>query len=244
MSQTVTAEDLERYTFSHRREIVFYLRQLINDGERVVVSFDGGNEAILTVLLDVDGENNRLVFDWGGSEAANRKLLQSDRNLFTCSPHGIGNHFRTGAVGETVFQQRRAFVTRLPREYTRLQRREFFRLTLPFTRRPLCRILRPDADIHELSVLDISIGGLALEVLEKAPEWAIGELLPKARIDLKAIGMPEIDLEVRDVVAVQHGKKSVWRVGCRFINPGHALEHQLQRFITDVQREERFRLGG
>ena len=35
--QTISAEELEKFTTQHRREILFYIHQLINDGERVSV---------------------------------------------------------------------------------------------------------------------------------------------------------------------------------------------------------------
>lgn len=163
-AQAITADELEKFTTNNRREILFYLHQLINDGERVSVVFDGGNETVLTLLLNVEEAENSLIFDWGGSETANRKLLQSDRNFFVCAPHGVKNQFSTGSVREITYQQRRAFATRLPEQYTRLQRREFFRLVLPMTRRPPCVIRQADKPVLNLSVVDISIGGIAAEL--------------------------------------------------------------------------------
>jgi len=243
-THSITSEELEHFTTNNRREIVFYLNQLINDGERVSVVFDGGNETVLTVLLRVDEEKNQLLFDWGGSELSNARLLRSDRNLFVCAPHGVKNQFSTGAVSETVFKGRRAFATRLPDSYTRLQRREFFRLILPMTRRPLCRIPRNAGEMIELSVINISIGGIAAEMPGGKPPFEIGEILQGASIELKGIGTMTVDLVVRNHSEVQRGGKTHGRIGCNFVNLGNAKEHLLQRFITDVQREERARLGG
>lgn len=242
--QTITAEELDKFTTRNRREILFYLNQLINDGERVSVVFDGGREALLTVLLDADDASDRLVFDWGGSESTNRKLLQSERNIFVCAPHGVKNQFVTSQVYETSHKQRPAFATRIPDHYTRLQRREFFRLVLPLTRRPPCTINRPGGPALQWSVVDISIGGIAAELPGGKLNYAIGEVLPQTRIELKGIGTIEVDLVVRNASEVQRGGKVSARIGCQFAKLGHALEHQLQRFITDVQREERARLGG
>lgn len=241
--QTITAEELEKFTTHNRREVLFYLHQLINDGERVSVIFNEGSETLLTVLLDIDEAENLLIFDWGGSESANWKLLRSEHNIFVCAPHGVKNQFSTGQVYETLYKQRRAFATRIPDHYTRLQRREFFRLVLPLTRRPPCTINQPDGRPLQLSVVDISIGGIAAELQGGKLDFEIGQILPQARIELKGIGTLEVDLEVRNRGEVQRGGKVAARIGCRFVNLSHALEHQLQRFITDVQREERARLG-
>jgi len=241
--QTINAEELDKFTTDHRREILFYLHQLINDGERISVVFNSGSETILTVLLDTDADQNRLIFDWGGSEETNQKLLKSERNFFVCAPHGVKNQFITGAVSEISYQQRRAFATRLPERYTRLQRREFFRLVLPFTRRPLCHLELAEGKSLQLPVIDISIGGIAMELPSGQSLFEIGQKLALAHIELKGGGKLEVDLEVRNVCKLQRGNKTVGRVGCQFITPSHAVEHQLQRFITDVQREERARLG-
>lgn len=241
---TISADELERFTTQNRREILFYLHQMINDGERVSVIFSEGKETVLTVLLHVDEAENMLIFDWGGSETANRKLMQSERNFFVCAPHGVKNQFMTGRVYATTFKKRRAFATRVPDHYTRLQRREFFRLVLPMTRRPPCQIDQGPTSTLELSVTDISIGGIAAELPGTQLPYEIGQILPRARIELKGVGALEVTLEVRDKGEVQRGGKISSRIGCRFINLSHAMENHLQRFITDVQREERARLGG
>jgi c-di-GMP-binding flagellar brake protein YcgR len=241
--QTITPEEYEKFTSTNRREILFYLHQLINDGERISIVFNEGQDALLSLLLDVNEENNQLIFDWGGSEETNRKLLHSERNFFVCAPHGVANKFMTGKVSQITHKKRPAFVTHIPSQYTRLQRREFFRLVLPLTRRPTCTLTMADGVTMQLSIIDISIGGIAAELPGGKLSFDIGRTLPRARIDLKGVGMLDIDLEVRNSSEIQRGGKVSGRIGCRFVKLSHAMENQLQRFITDVQREERARLG-
>ncbi len=243
-AQTVNVDELEKFSTNNRREILFYLHQLINDGERISVVFEGGRETLLTLLLDIDEARNELIFDWGGSEESNQRLLRSDRNLFVCAPHGVRNQFLAGAVRATTHKQQRAFVTQLPASYTRLQRREFFRLLLPLTRRPLCTLMLPSGRPLQVPVVDLSIGGVALELQASSlPAFEIGRQL-RARIELKKGGtLLDVDLEVRNTGIVERGEKTYRRLGCRFVDLPHGAEHQLQRFITDIQREERARLG-
>lgn len=243
--QSVTPEELEKYSTTHRREILFYLNQLIKDGERISVSFNEGKDMFLTVLLAVDEDHDRLIFDWGGSEETNRKLLGSERNFFICAPHGVRNQFMTAAVQETVFQGRRAFVTQLPQRYTRLQRREFFRLVLPITRRPICALPAPEgAAPLQLPVIDISVGGLAMEMQEPQPPFEVGQRLPGALLEFHTGMRLTVTLEVRNVGPIERGNKVFGRIGCRFVDLSAHDEHLLQHFITEVQREERARLGG
>lgn len=242
-TQTISPDELERFTTNNRREILFYLRQLINDGERISVVFHEGSETVLTVLLDVRDEDNSLIFDWGGSETANRKLLQSERNFFVCAPAGVKNQFLSGGVRETKYKGRPAFATRIPDSYTRLQRREFFRLVLPMMRRPPIFLRQENGQTLQLSVVDISIGGIAAEVPDAKLVFERGQVLPRARIELKGIGNIEADLAVRNIIETQRGGKPSRRIGCQFVKLSNAMENHLQRFITDVQREERARLG-
>jgi c-di-GMP-binding flagellar brake protein YcgR len=242
--QSITPEELEKYSTDQRSEILFYLHQLIKDGERVSVVFNEGNDSFLTVLLAIDEDHDRLIFDWGGSEETNQKLLRSVRNFFICAPHGVRNQFMTGKVEETVFEGRRAFVTRLPTRYTRLQRRQFFRLALPITRRPTCTLPAPEGRAPlQLPVIDISIGGLAMEMNDPNPPFEIGQRLPDAVIEFRNGLRLTATLEVRNAGPIERGAKVVGRIGCRFVDLSSHDEHLLQHFILEVQREERARLG-
>jgi c-di-GMP-binding flagellar brake protein YcgR len=100
-----------------------------------------------------------------------------------------------------------------------------------------------DGATMQLSIIDISIGGVAAELPGGRLPFDIGRTLPRARIDLKGVGTLDIDLEVRNSSEVQRGGKVSGRIGCSFVKLSHVMENQLQRFITDVQREERARLG-
>ncbi len=238
-------EDLEEFTTTYRREIVFNLQQLIDRGERVSVVFDEGRETFLTVLLAVNDEKDILAFDWGGSEEINRRFLASERCVFVCSPHGVHNQFPAGRPQEVTYKGRRAFAVHVPTHYTRLQRRQAFRLVLPVTQRPQCT-LAPTGKGQQpvFSVVDIGLGGVGIETPAPASAFTLGQILPGAAIDLKGFGMLRVDLEVRFAGAVQRGAKQLGRLGCRFVSITPAQEHQLQKFITHVQREERSRLAG
>lgn len=237
-------ENLESYTITFRREIVFYLRQLINDGERISVVFDEGRETVLTVLLDVDEENNTVIFDWGGSPSTNRRLLESPRSFFIANPNGVRNQFITARVWETTYQGRPAFATAIPDKYVRLQRREFFRMLLPMTQRRPCTFKMPDSEkVWEMSVIDLGLGGAGLEAPMESLPFAVGQILPQVRIDLGKFGRIEVDLEIRYAGSASRGNKQVSRLGCHFVKLGRAQENDLQRFITHVQREERAKLG-
>lgn len=236
-------DNLESFTITFRREVVFYLRQLINDGERINVMFDEGRQTMLTVLLDVDDEEDTLIFDWGSSESVNRGLLKAPRAIFVANPVGVRNQFVTSKVWETTYKKRPAFATRIPDKFVRLQRREFFRLMLPMTQRRPCIVSGDDGKQWEMLAVDIGLGGVGLESQATSLPFENGQILSRVRIDLGKFGKLEVDLEIRFKGAVTRGAKQAIRLGCHFVKINHAQENELQRFITQVQREERAKLG-
>lgn len=243
MSQNDT-QDLDQYTLTNRREIIFYLNELINHHERVSVSFNEGRDVLLTLLLEVDDASNTLIFDVGGSKESNKRLLQSQRNYFIANPQGVRNQFFCGPVRETTWRNRLAFATNLPDRYVRLQRREFFRLMLPITRRPVCIFKggRPLRD-WKMDVVDIGIGGVGLESAQADLPFSYRDLLVRAAIDLAPFGVLQTDLEVCHVDQVTRGGKLAGRLGCHFTRLTSGQEMMLQKFITQIQREEKARLG-
>lgn len=236
-------ENLESFTITYRREIVFHLHQLINDADTVSVVFNEGRDTILTVLLDVDEERDILIFDWGSSEDVNQRFLRSERNFFIAMPHGIRHQFLTGKPAATTYKKRRAFSVHLPKKYIRLQRREYFRLVLPVTQRPEFNFTTLENKKGAAAVLDIGLGGVGLEFAAASVPFETGTRLHEATIALKDFGELKVELQVRYVDSTTRGARQTTRVGCRFENLTPAQEHLLQRYITHVQREERTRLG-
>jgi c-di-GMP-binding flagellar brake protein YcgR len=237
-------DNVDAFRITFRREIIFYLRQLINDGELVNVVFDGGNQSMVTILLDIDEESNTLVFDWGADEDTNRRLLQSERSYFIANPQGVRNQFSASRIWKASFDKRPAFATTIPTSFVRMQRREYFRLSLPITQRRPCYFRAgPAATEWQMAVIDIGLGGVGLESQQTALPFGRGDQIPRTSIDLGKYGRLDVDLVVRFVGSVTRGTKEVGRLGCEFIKLMPAQENDLQRFITQVQREERAKLG-
>lgn len=235
-------ESVDAFTITFRREIVFYLRQLINDKDQISVTFNEGHDTILTILLDLDEENSLLYFDWGSTEEVNKRFLQSDRNFFVAMPGGVRNQFMCGRPQEVSYEGRPAFAVKLPEKYVRLQRREYFRLVLPITQRPTCFITH-DGKIMELAAVDIGIGGVGLEAANLLFPCDTGAEFADVRIDFKGFGELRAPLAVRYRGEVLKGSKQVQRLGCIFLKLSNAQENLVQKFMAHIQREERAKLG-
>lgn len=226
----------ERFHITGRRAIAFTLAGYVRDGEQFTVLF--GDKLFVTMLLDVDEDDDRLIFDLGGAETLNHALLRSERCRLAARPGGIHVHFDVGRVSEIEYEGRPAFAVALPKAIARLQRRESFRIATPVLNPVRFFVSRSDGKELEFSAFDISVTGIGL-LTTVAPDLLSGELLERCRIRL-----PDELQELQMAARVQHiiscesrvGERQ-WRIGVHFLNLSTAFENRLQRYIARLERE-------
>ena len=234
-------EEDDRFLLTGHTEVVFALNGLIHRGELVTVSFNQGADLILTTLLSVNRDNHTLVFDWGGSEENNRKLLKSGRNIFVAKPDGIKVQFVTSRVVEATFGGHKALVTDLPQRIVRLQRRESFRVLTPLGARLACRIIVEEKAAPLLiPVHDLGIDGVGLSLPDSIPAFEPGTRLAGLRIDLSDAGEISCSAQVRHVTVMDaRGSGPVIRAGLRFDSLPHEMQARIQRYIVAIERARR-----
>ncbi|MFZ4535089.1 flagellar brake protein [Propionivibrio sp.] len=239
MSNSYTDEDLERCTLSGRREILFQLRNLIRQSERVSVSFDEGRQSFLTVLIDFSEDDGYLYFDIGGSEETNVAFLKAERCLFGGMVEGIRIQFSAKQARKTTFKGEQVFAVALPNSLLRLQRREAFRLQLPTSKPYICRIRRGSPEEIALPLYDISVGGVGIQASEQLSFEPL-EKLENCWIDLRDSGVLPVTLEVRYLLAKEsRTRKAFFHLGCRFLKLSPLNETLIQRFMARIEAERR-----
>lgn len=235
MSLTHSEEDFERCTLNSRREILFQLRSLIRQSERIAVSCDEGKQSFLTVLIDVSEENDSLYFDIGGSEENNQAFIKSERCLFSGVVGGIRIQFSGKRPRITTLDGEQVFAIALPKSLLRLQRRDAFRLQLPSSRPYICRIRHGTREEMALPLYDISVGGLGIQVAVN-PEFEPMAQFKDCRIDLREAGIFSVTLEVRYIMVTEsRANKPLWHIGCRFLNLSLLNETLIQRFMARIE---------
>jgi c-di-GMP-binding flagellar brake protein YcgR len=239
MNNAYTDEDLRRCTLSERREILFQLRSLIRQSERVSVSFNEGRQSFLTVLIDVLEDEGCLTFDIGGSEETNRAFLKAERCVFVGVVEGIRIQFSAPQAHKRTINGEQVFAVALPRSLLRLQRREAFRLQLPSTKPYICRIRRGYPEETALPLYDISVGGIGIQVAEPIAYEPM-TILENSWIDLRDSGMLAVTLEVRYVMSTESRTgKTLFHMGCRFLKLSPLNETLIQRFMAHIEAERR-----
>ena len=239
MTNIYSEEDYERCTLSGRREILFQLRSLIKHKQRLFISFGEGRQSFLTVLIDLSEENNSLYFDIGGSEEINRAFLKAERSQFSGEVEGIRLQFSAQKARIVKLDGEEVFAIPLPASLLRLQRREAYRLQLPSTKPYICRVCRGAPEEKALPIYDISVGGIGVQVNEQLA-YEPQQILENCWIDLHDAGMIDVTIEVRYLMEKEsRSGKTLWHMGCMFLNLTPAKETLIQRFMARIEAERR-----
>lgn len=241
------AGDYAKYILHEKGEILFVLKSLLERVSQITIFFNEGKDLLLTTLIAVEGD--RILLDFGASMETNRKALTVPKLFCVASLEKVRIQFLLRGLRQVDFEGRPAFSADYPTDVLRLQRREFFRLTMPITRPLKCQIPIAEAEsgnnfIIDVNVVDISGGGLAMAlpdgvVFDKDREFA------DCRIELPEVGVLTTTLRVCNQFEITlRSGAHVKRAGCQFVGlPGPMLT-MVQRYIIKVERERKARESG
>jgi c-di-GMP-binding flagellar brake protein YcgR len=241
IAQLSEAEIEERFHVTGTLPISFLLVGYARAKDQFTVSFGGGQEMMLTTLLDAEPAGDRLVFDCSGSADINRRFLESGRNVFIGRPAGIPVQFTTGQASEVVFEGQKAFAVSLPKFVVRLQRRETFRIETPRVR-PLELFVRlPSNELFKCPLHDISVSGIGLTANSVPDGVAVGMVLQNCRLALPGeITDLFFSVTVRNVIELgARSGASQFRIGMQFNDLSNADANRIQRYISRLERERR-----
>jgi c-di-GMP-binding flagellar brake protein YcgR len=231
---------LEPYKVSGRVEILGMLRGLREAGAMITAYFDDSASGAVVLLLEVDEEHSRLVFDAPSDHATTERLLQAHCITFVAFHQQIKLQFRATGAARTTFDQQAAFLVALPGEVLRLQRRDSLRMRTPLTRPARCLVPHDSEARHfeSLRVLDISVGGAAILSYPEKFELPVSQEIDGCFLDLPGIGSVNVRLRVRHVDTVSRDE-SARRCGCEFVDLAPQARMMLQRYVNTLEAEAR-----
>lgn len=237
--------DYAQFLLHSKSEILFVLRNLLEHVTQITIFFNEGKDMILTTLVSVDDEG--VVIDYGASSEMNRKALTVDRLFCVASLQKVRVQFLLRGLAQVTYGGRPAFRAKLPTDLLRLQRREFFRLTMPITRPLRCKMpIEGEGGEYtmDVNVVDISGGGLAIAVPEGV-SFEQGQEFRNCQLELPETGVVTTTLVVRNQfeITLRSGGR-VKRAGCEFVKLPGAMLTLVQRYIIKVERERKARESG
>lgn len=239
MSASLTDEEIEdRYFLLGRMEILSVLNELIYRREQVTVSFNGGRESFLTLLLEA--RHDALIFDLSGDARANMLVEKSPSCLFVARLNGILVQFRTEQVHRFFWGGSEAFWVPLPERVVRRQRRENYRILLPLAKPMMVKLYLEDGIVHgEWPAHNLSVGGLGIN-MQGAVDLEQGQKIDRLNLVLPKQRAIVCSAVVRHVTFLSdHQHISRYRVGLGFSELAPAMGVAIQRYITQVEHERR-----
>ena len=230
--------DYDEFLLRYSSEILQILRQLLDHGSQITIFFNEGSDLILTTLLAVSDDG--LIVDYGASTDMNRRAASASKFFCVTQLDKVRVQFILRGLKPVTHMGLPAFHAALPDSVLRLQRREFYRLTMPVTRRLACQMPLDDGQMIEVDVVDLSGGGLALVLPRDRTGFEPGKEFANCHLELPEIGSVTVTIKVLSVFesTLRNGSR-IKRAGCRFVNLPGTMTNLIQRYIIKIDRERK-----
>ena len=250
--ENITDADEKECRITSMKQIEAILRDIATSGTNAALYYNAKREFIMTTILDSDEDG--LWVEQGRSATENHNITESHKVTLVSSHNQVKVQFVVNAASRVTYDGHPAFFLPIPTSLYRLQRREFFRLSLPSSEHLRCLInaTKPkeenaasDAAPLEMTVIDLQIpaadisgGGVGLICMEGEFEFEPGEIYTDCQIEFPEIGHIQVTILVKNIIPLFTNKygKTLKRIGCEFIDIDGQTSGKLQRFITDKQR--------
>ncbi|TAN52117.1 MAG: flagellar brake protein [Methylococcaceae bacterium] len=237
--EILSGGDNDRHRIVSAKEIEFVLHCIAEKRSRVALYYGNENDFILTTVLGVD--NTGLWLEKSPSDADNRRIAGSGKLVFVGSHSQVKIQFTASRASDAEYHGYPAFYFQLPESIYRLQRREYYRLIAPVSEPLRCVIATgktPAMRPREMTIMDISVGGIGLACAETDIELVPGTSYPDCQINLPGMGAISGTIEVKNLVLLTspsgHTHK---RAGCEFKNLDSQSIVLIQRYVTNMQRK-------
>lgn len=233
-----SSDEENEFLISNPMEILSILHDIAQRKSRVALYYNEGNSMVLTLILAADEKG--VWVDAASNPADNRHIARSSRIVFVSTHNQAKVQFIVSNAMLGTYENAPAFGLAMPKRLLRLQRRDFYRLLTAAPNALKC-IIRPQPEKshirHEATVMDISIGGVALVCEESGIELKPGVIYEQCQIELPGVGLLEATIEVKNTFEItERNGKVKRRAGCVFVKPDGSTTMLLQKYVALMQR--------
>lgn len=227
------------FAIHNRKEIAFILEDLAKT--RPALSMDAHNGAsLLTAVLEVNPEENYVFLDVSGDSRINERVLESENITFSTQT-GVRVRWRADGIDIMKLADGDAFIIEFPTVIERIQRREYFRLNTPQGSKALiCKIPLGEEEFAEVTVVDMSVGGIGLSYRGKVPQqFSQGAILEGCSIDFPGVGPVPMNLKVCGVFSSSKTRsgEELHHIGMQFMNLSRGAGNVVQRYMIQLESE-------
>ena len=226
-----------KYLIQSPREIQLTLKAIAQKKVVVLLYYNDDQHFIKTQLLAANEKG--VWIDVGPGEEINNQVLNSLSIVLVTMHNGAKVQFVCPHIEVAVFASHPAFFFPLPQQMIRLQRRDFFRLPTSADTPLKCTVPHSQESVaaeNEITIMDISIGGVALTCTGNNVRLEAGETYPDCTIELPEIGTLSVTIQVKNLFDVTSYNGTITKhAGCEFIKLDGKTSILLQRYIATMQ---------
>lgn len=238
------SQDVE-FRIISKKEMMFILQDIAEKGTRVALYYDEAENFIMTSLYGANEDG--LWLDVSPSHEENKRILLSHKITLVSLHQHVKVQFMSPKIVRSLLEGDETFYLDLPDYMLRIQRRDYFRLSIPASTPVKCVIpikpYNPDKPeepevIRSVPVLDISGGGVCLLCGEHETDLYTKAVFQDCQISLPDTGAIRVNIEIKNHVKFTPRDGLVHtRVGCQFIRMNNQTSSLLQSYITRLQSE-------
>lgn len=147
----------ENFVKTNKLAICAILRDLKKNDTAVMVTHARGQ--FISRILDVLPDSNQFIFDFGSVTHENIAALAANQLTIIAEPTGAKIEFTCNPVKEIAYLSLPAFSTFIPDSLYFIQRREYFRVSIPQWPAYYCAGKFADGTKFSYTLADVSLGG-------------------------------------------------------------------------------------
>lgn len=184
-------------------------------------------------IFDVD--DRRIVLDFANDDFLAR-LSEFKHVLLVSTINNIRTQFTISDPEHVLWFGQNAIKADIPELLYKLQRREYYRLTIAGCAPVLCRLNTKQSGFVDLVVSDISLGGVNMVDESGSLNFTSGELVGVAHFSFGDGQSLSVQLQVCCVL--DHPDALSKRIGFRFVDLDASAESRIQRYIMKISSKK------
>ncbi len=229
----------DQHRLTARRRALGVLHDLCKRHERLGLYVDGALRELPSILLEVDEQEQRLVFDIP-PPVEGVAWDQREPVLALARHQGVHVGFVLEDIAPLEWNGARALRAGLAQQVYYLQRRQYFRVPVGGGDVHSVVLVRQGAPALSGRCHDLSAGGMRVLVPADQGRFALraGELLPELRFELRGVVL-QTEARIRHVgepLALPDGK-SLLPLGLEFVDKSFAFDQAVVRYVQQRDRD-------
>ncbi|HMU65361.1 MAG TPA: flagellar brake protein [Nitrosomonas sp.] len=231
------------YLIDSQNEVTHILRTFLEQQTKVLLYLIGENiSPVPTTVLNINPSQDELIVGYYPEAYFNQRAQLAERLVCVATHNGIRVEFESFSIGKTWFDGGAAYRLDFPKVISRVQRREYFRMSPLMKQQPKCAILDKDQQVIGFTILDISCGGMSIKHdRPNIKNFEVGEIYPDCSIELASpIGVIKTPIRIRNISEMPSKSNQIYtRYGCEFIDLPSKTRMMIQRYIIKLEQDSR-----